>query len=140
VKLVRFDMWRGPHKIALSEVLEAIPENTMDWRLLFLHAVGAEWLGRASIGDLEEDVREAPMGIAMTWSGLKSFAAKLTDLHDCLLAAAPPNRTLRAPEVRAEDYSSAYVVVEGFDDTTWTIGSADERILDALPSGFGVAS
>jgi hypothetical protein len=65
------------------------PENNLDWRLLWLYASGTEWLGRASIGELEEDVREDPMDIPLAWSEMKSFASRLTDLHDVLLAAAP---------------------------------------------------
>jgi hypothetical protein len=131
-------MWQDSRKIALREVLAAVPENGLDWRMLGLDASGTDWLGRASIGELEEAVREDPMGIPMTWSELKSFASALTDLHDVLLAAAAPNLTLSASEIRAEDYRSASIVIEGIDDGTWVIGSSDEGILGALPKSWNV--
>jgi len=138
VKLVRFDMWQGSHKIALQEILAAVPENSLAWRMLWLYASGTNWLGRASIGELEENVRDDPMGIPLTWPELQSFAAGLSDLHDVLLATAPPNLTLRASEIRAEDYRSACIVIEGFDDRSWTIGSSDEGILRDLPREWSI--
>src|SRR4051794_24953371 len=111
--LIQFDMWQGSRKIALREILEVIPENSLDWQMLWLYASGAKWLGRASIGELEDDVREDPMGIPLTWSELKSFASGLTDLHDLILAVALPNSVLKASEIRVEDYRSAHIVIEG---------------------------
>jgi hypothetical protein len=140
MKQLRFAMWQGSHKVALREILEFVPDNGLEWRLLFLYASGSEWLGHASIGDLEEHVRGTPAGIAFSWAGLKSFASGLTDLHDCLVAAAPTNVTLRASEVRAQDYSSASIVIEGFDDRDWAIGAADEAMLDAMRARFGATA
>jgi hypothetical protein len=138
VKLIKFDMWQGSHKIALREVLEVLPENSLDWRMLWLYASGAEWLGRASIGELEDDIREGPMGIPLTWSKLKSFASGLTDLHDVILAVALPNSVLKASEIRAEDYRSAHIVIEGVDGGLWIMGSSDERILGGLPKSWNI--
>ncbi len=138
MKFIQFDMWQGSHKIALREVLEAIPENSLDWRMLWLYASGAEWLGRASIGELEDDVREDPMGIPLAWSELKSFASGLADLHDVILAVALPNAVLKAAEIRAEDYRAARIVIEGRDDGWWLIGSSDERILGRLPKSWNI--
>ena len=131
-------MWRDSHKITLSEVLDAIPENTLDWRMLWLYASGSEWLGRASIGELEEDVREDPLGIPLAWPELKSFASRLTDLHDVILAVALPHSVLKASEIRAEEYRSAHIVIEGIDDGLWMIGSSDERILGGLPKSWNI--
>jgi hypothetical protein len=43
---------------------------------------------------------------------------------------------LRASEIRAGDYRSASVVIEGVDDGIWVIGSSDESILDGLPKSW----
>ncbi len=131
-------MRQSEHKITLHEVLAALPDNSLDWRMLWLHASGTDWLGRASIVDLEEEVRGEPMGIPVAWPALKSFAAGLTDLHDVLLAAAPLNLALEASEIRAEDYRSAYIVIEGFDDGQWTIGSSDDGVLGGLPKSWNI--
>jgi hypothetical protein len=129
-------MWQGSHKITLGEVLAAVPENRLGWRMLWLSAAGTDWLGRASIGELAEDVREDPMGIPLAWSELKSFASGLTDLHDVILAAAPPKLDLNVSEIRAEDYRSASIVIEGVDSSIWIIGSSDESILSGLSKSW----
>jgi len=138
VKLVQFDMWQGSQKIALGEVLASLPENSLRWRMLWLDGVGSDWLGHNSIGELEEAAREAPMGVTVEWAALKSFASRLTDLSDVLLAAETPQLRLQVSEVRSGTFDSASIVIEGFDASLWTIGSSDEDIVRALPKNWNV--
>ena len=64
---------------------------------------------------------------------MRRFTKQTGQTIDCLIAALDPDDTRSAKEIVASDCDDAYVVINAFDSSTWTVRSKEELPPQDLP-------
>ena len=122
---IEFSMHPPTGLVTLDDIAHKLPENNWTWHVLHYYGFGAGPNGMA-ISDFEKSARTE--GYPLDWLSLRRFANETGQTIDCLIAALDPKDMRRAAELVASDCHGAYVIIEAFDSSTWTV-----RSRDALP-------
>lgn len=150
---IEFPVWRAGVPVTLSNVLDAIPENSWFWRVLEFAGVGTAPSGM-SMGEFETLATSGRDGYRTSWRELREFASGIRDTHWLLLVAGSGDDDLDPVDLvgpgdrsevdeRRADFGRCLLVVRLVDSGSWWVAAPKatddgRRAVEAVRKTFGV--
>jgi hypothetical protein len=114
--------------VALSQILNVIPENAWTWSILELWGTGIAPQGM-TMQSFEDFIASSDIGYPLSWRELVDLASVLEQVHDCLIVATgspcAPSRQI----VEQKSDPDLLVVIEGLDSAQWDV-NVNEQLDD----------
>lgn len=129
VNRIEFRMHQPKGLITLGDIERKLPENAWTWHVLDYQGIGTA-PNDLPMADFEELARQ--VGYRFDWPSFRQFAEQAEQSWWCLIVALDPDDARSAKEIVASDCDGAYVAIEAFDSSTWTIRSRDPLPLQEL--------
>lgn len=136
-----FPLWGPGFHIRLAELVEVVPDNDWQWSVLECIGIGTmPWEMRS--GRVNELVLASQVGFLMSWRELKEFADGLESVEELLVVAAASRDLLIPEQLSVDDFSGCLMMLEAFDNTTWTVAGRsglfdDIDVVDLLRARYG---
>lgn len=118
--------------LRLIDILELIPENTLQWSILEYDGVGGRGIHDLSLEQISFQARKMKSRYLLNFSDLKQFAKTLFQTFDCLIVASDNIEDFYAGRSDIIHFTHTEYVIEAFDGYEWTIGSHKPLDLSAL--------
>ena len=127
---------QGALAVSLTELLTLLATHLgpVDWHILQLKAVGAEW-GDTDLDALHERIQKSPSGTPIDPEELFQLAGELERVDDALLCVPASGATPRRP-VDDRFYRDCRVALQCVQGERWSVTSDDVGIHELLRENF----
>ncbi|SFT33755.1 hypothetical protein SAMN04487904_101238 [Actinopolyspora lacussalsi subsp. righensis] len=108
-------------------MLNVLPDNDLDWRLLELEGPGGPFQGKY-IDEIADSALNLPSGLRLSWRDVWELSATMVQAVDMLLVAVEPHDSSRHDsEIASGRYDECQFMAEVFDSGFLRIGVNQRR-------------
>lgn len=125
LQFTTFPMHAESGLVTLRQILEKLPANDLPWHVLDFEGIGTA-PDNMTMDKFEHTVHASPEGYGLNWDKLLTLADGIEQTWNCLIVGRQPDAPIMGEHVRAEDFAGCRYVVQAFDSTEWSIGTASE--------------
>ena len=127
---------QGALAVSLSELLTLLATHLgpVDWRILQLNAVGADW-GDTDLDALRERIQNSPDGTPIDPEELFQLAGELEQVNEALLCV-PASGAIPQRPVDDTFYRACRVALQCREGARWSVTSDDADIHELLRANF----
>jgi hypothetical protein len=136
---IKYQDNQGTSIIELIDLLNLIAQDKQQlvWSILDLEAIGdISTIWERGILDLEENIKELPQGLILSWQMLVLLVRKFDQVINTVIVGCQEVSKIPVLKPDIDLDTPCEIVLELIDSSVWRIYSKDERLLQHLQHEF----
>jgi hypothetical protein len=136
---IKYQDSQGTSIIELIDLLNLIAQDKQQlvWSILDLEAIGdISTIWERGILDLEENIKELPQGLILSWQMLVLLVRKFDQVINTVIVGCQEVSKIPVLKPDIDLDTPCEIVLELIDSSVWRIYSKDERLLQHLQHEF----
>ena len=136
---IKYQDNQGTSTIELIDLLNLIAQDKQKlvWSILDLEAIGdISTIWERGILDLEENIKELPQGLILSWQMLVLLVRKFDQVINTVIVGCQEVSKVPVLQPDIDLDTPCDIVLEFIDSSVWRIYSKDERLLQHLQHEF----
>jgi hypothetical protein len=130
---------QGRSVVELIDLLSLVApdKHQLVWSILDLEAIGdVSTIWERGILDLEENIRDLPQGLILSWQMLVLLASKFDQVINAVIVGCQEATQIPTLSANNDLYIPCAIALELIDSSVWRIYAKDERLLQHFHQEF----